>query len=107
MPVLVSRVGRERIYSEAVESHIGGWFWTAAAREGLRPVAQPDFDFELPTSDEEGWSFSATVDVQPKPELPDWTQLEVPRREVEVPDELIRGRARRRPRDGRRPRPRR
>jgi trigger factor len=89
MPVLVSRVGRERIFSEAVESHIGGWFWTAAAREGLRPVAQPDFDFELPTTDKEGWSFTATVDVQPKPELPDWTQLEVPRAEVSVPEELI------------------
>jgi trigger factor len=89
MPVLVSRVGRERIFSEAVESHIGGWFWTAAAREGLRPVAQPDFDFELPTTDKEGWSFVATVDVQPKPELPDWTELEVPRAEVSVPDELI------------------
>jgi trigger factor len=89
MPVLFSRVGRERIFSEAVESHIGGWFWTAAAREGLRPVAQPDFDFELPTTDKEGWSFVATVDVQPKPELPDWTELEVPRAEVSVPDELI------------------
>src|SRR5829696_9873684 len=89
MPVLVQRIGRERIFSEAVESHIGGWFWTAAAREGLRPVAQPDFDFQLPTTDKEGWRFTATVEVQPKPELPDWTQLEVPRREIDVPEELI------------------
>jgi trigger factor len=89
MPVLVSRVGRERIFTEAVESHIGGWFWTAAAREGLRPVAQPDYDFELPTSEEQGWSFTATVDVQPPPELPDWTELEVPRADVEVPEELV------------------
>ena len=89
MPVLVSRVGKERLFSEAVESHIGGWFWAAASREGLRPVSQPDFDFELPTDDGEGWTFTATVDVQPKPELPDWTTLEVPRAEVTVPDELI------------------
>lgn len=89
MQVLVSRVGKERIYAEAVDSHIGGWFWTAAAREGLRPVAQPDYDFELPTSDDEEWSFTATVDVQPKPELPDWTKLEVPRPDATVPDELI------------------
>jgi trigger factor len=89
MPVLVKRVGRERLFSEAVESHIGGWFWTAAAREGLRPAAQPDFDFELPTDENAGWSFSATVDVQPKPELPDWTKLEVPRADVDVPDELV------------------
>jgi trigger factor len=89
MPVLVSRVGKERVFTEAVESHIGGWFWTAAAREGLRPAGQPDYDFELPTTDEQGWSFTATVDVQPKPELPDWTALEVPRAEVEVPEELV------------------
>ena len=89
MPVLFSRVGRERIFSEAVESHIGGWFWTAAAREGLRPLTQPDFDFELPKSDKEGWTFTATVDVQPTPELPDWTQLEVPRADVSVPEELV------------------
>lgn len=89
MPVLLSRVGKERLFTEAVESHIGGWFWTAAAREGIRPVAQPEFDFDLPTSDKEAWTFTATVDVQPKPELPDWTQLEVPRPDTTVPEELI------------------
>ena len=89
MPVLISRVGRERLFAEAVESHIGGWFWTAAAREGVRPVAQPEFDFDLPTSDKEEWTFRATVDVQAKPELPDWTALEVPRHDATVPDELV------------------
>src|SRR6185436_1728146 len=51
-PVLVSRLGRERIYAEAVDSHIGGWFWSAAARSRLRPVAQPSYDYELPTADD-------------------------------------------------------
>ena len=31
MPVLLARVGKERLMTEAVESHIGGWFWNAAA----------------------------------------------------------------------------
>src|SRR5438874_6080817 len=31
MPVLLARVGRERLFTEAVESHIGTWFWNAAA----------------------------------------------------------------------------
>ena len=88
-PVLVSRLGRERIYSEAVDSHIGGWFWSAAARSRLRPVAQPSFEYDLPTADDQEWKFSATVDVQPKPELVDWTQLEVPRLEIEVPEEAV------------------
>ena len=49
MPVLVSRIGKERLYSEAIESHISGWFWNAAARARIRPIAQPEFEYDLPT----------------------------------------------------------
>src|SRR5579875_1949836 len=87
--VLIQRVGRERLLSEAVESHIGGWFWSAAAQTRLRPVEQPQYEFELPASAEEDWEFTATVAVQAKPELPDWTQLEVGVADVEVPEELV------------------
>jgi trigger factor len=89
MPVLVSRVGRDRLFAEAVESHIGGWFWSAAGRERIHPVAQPQYDFDLPTTEQGDWRFTATVEVQAKPELADWTQLEVPKADVEVPEELI------------------
>ena len=88
-PLLVQRLGKERIYAEAVESHIGGWFWNAAARARVNPVAQPEYDYELPTSDGEDWRFSATVEVQPPPEPADWTELEVPRHEAEVPEEAV------------------
>src|SRR5256885_14596327 len=87
MPLLVQRVGRERIYEEAVDSHIGGWFWNAAARARVNPIAMPEYDFELPTSDKEDWRFTATVQVQPKPEPADWATLAVPEHEVEVPDD--------------------
>ncbi len=87
--VLLANVGRDRLWVEAVESHIGGWFWNAAARSRLRPVATPEYDFELPTTENEPWSFSATVEVQPTPEIVDWTTLEVPRAEAEVPEELV------------------
>ncbi len=87
--VLLQRVGRERLMTEAVESHIGGWFWNAAARTRLRPVAQPEDVFELPAADDQDWEFSATVAVQAKPEVADWTQLEVGREEMGVPEELI------------------
>ncbi|HXY85887.1 MAG TPA: trigger factor [Gaiellaceae bacterium] len=89
MPVLVSRIGKERIYAEAVESHISGWFWDAAARSGIRPADGPELEYELPVSDDEDWRFTATVPVLAKPELPDWTTLEVARPDVEVPGELV------------------
>jgi trigger factor len=89
MPVLLARVGRERLYAEAVESHIGGWFRAAAARSRIRPVEQPEFGYDPPSSADESFRFTATVAVQPKPELPDWSGLEVPYAEPEVPAELV------------------
>ena len=88
-PVLLQRLGKERIYAEAVDSHISGWFWNAAAQARIRPVAQPEFEYELPTEDDAAWQFKATVPVQPKVEVVDWTGLEVGRPDAEVPEELV------------------
>ena len=87
--VLEARIGRERIFREAVESHIGGWFLNAAAGTRIRPVAAPEYEYELPTSEDNEFSFTATVSVQPRPELADWTQLEVPYEEPEIPEGLV------------------
>ncbi len=87
--VLEARIGRERIFTEAVESHIGGWFLNAAATTRIRPVAAPEYDYDLPTSEDEKFNFTATVAVQPKPEPADWSQLEVPYAEPDVPSEVV------------------
>src|ERR1700747_1924602 len=87
--VLVQKVGRQRLMAEAIDTHISGWFWNAAARTRVRPVAAPEYHFELPDTDDEDWEFTATVAVQAKPELPDWSQLEVGEIEPEVPQELV------------------
>jgi trigger factor len=89
MPVLLARIGRERLFAEAIDSHISGWFWNAASRARIRPVAQPEYDYEPPASDDEPFHFTATVPVQPKPELPDWKELEVAFPELELPDGLV------------------
>jgi len=89
MPVLLARVGRERLMSEAVESHIGGWFWNAASNTRVRPVTQPEYDYDLPSSSDDTFEFTAEVGVQPKAEAADWTTLEVPAADAEVPDELV------------------
>ena len=90
MPLLLQRIGKERLYAEAVESHIGGWFWNAATVARVNPVAQPEYEYDLP-SETSDWRFSATVQVQPKPEPADWTTLEVPKHDAEVPEEAVRG----------------
>lgn len=87
--VLVSRIGRERLYSEAVESHIEGWFRSALSGTRVRPITRPAYEYDLPQTPDAAFSFSATVDVQPKVEVADWTKLQVPAAEVEVPHELV------------------
>jgi trigger factor len=87
--VLRARIGRERIFTEAVESHIGGWFLNAAASTRIRPVAAPEYDYNVPDSEHAPFSFTATVSVQPKPEPADWTTLEVPYAEPEIPDGVV------------------
>jgi trigger factor len=89
MPVLIQRIGKERIMAEAVESHIGNWFWNALASTRVRPVENPQFEYELPDSGEADWRFSATVAVQPKPDLPEFSSLEVPYQEPEVPETAL------------------
>jgi trigger factor len=87
--VLIARVGRKRLLEEAVSSHIGSWFWNAAAASRIRPVAQPEYGYDLPDSEEDPFRFTATVDVQPKPDVADWTTLEVGYPEIEIPDGLV------------------
>jgi trigger factor len=89
LQVVVARVGREAVWQEALKSHLDSWFWTAAEDSGIRPVATPEVQFEGLPDDEVPFKFSATVAVLPKPEVADWTELEVPAPEPEVPAELV------------------
>jgi trigger factor len=89
MPVLVARVGKDRIYAEAVESHIGGWYRTAVAGSRIRPASAPEYDYELPDDSDGDFNFTATIDVQPKVEVADWTTLEVGAASAEIPSELV------------------
>ncbi len=87
--VLISRIGKERLYSEAVESHIEGWYRNALAGTKIRPIARPQYDYELPDTAETDFSFTATVDVLPPVEVADWKTLQVPFADAEVPPELV------------------
>jgi trigger factor len=89
LPVVIARIGREAIWQEALKSHLDAWFWSAAADSGIRPVATPEVEFEGLPEEDGSFNFSATVAVLPKPDVADWTQLEVAAPEAEVPNELV------------------
>jgi trigger factor len=89
VPVVIARVGREAVWQEALRGHLDSWFWSAAETSGIRPVASPEVEFEDLPDDGGTFKFSATVAVMPKPEVADWTTLEVPFAEAELPSEVV------------------
>ena len=89
VPVVVARVGRDAVWQEALRGHLDSWFWSAAETSGIRPVASPEVEFDGLPDDGGTFKFSATVAVMPKPEVADWTTLEVPFAEAEVPAEAV------------------
>ena len=89
IPLIVARFGREALWAEAVRSHLDGWFWTAAATSGVQPVSSPEVELGEDPADDGPFRFSATVAVLARPDVADWTTLEVPAAEPEVPPELV------------------
>jgi trigger factor len=87
--IVAARVGREALWQEALRSHLDGWFWTAAETSGIRPVASPEVEVHDPPEEGDAFRFTATVAVLPKPDVADWTTLEVPAGEAEVPVEVL------------------
>ena len=83
--VLLANVGRDRLWVEAVESHIGSWFWSPPRKSRLCGRSRARVRLRAPREEKEPWTFSATVEVQPTPEIVDWTTLEVPRAGLSLP----------------------
>lgn len=78
---VMARLGRDAVVDETIRVHLDDWYRAAVVSSGVRPVAQPEIDMpqdEAPAT-KGGLRFSATVEVAPKPKLPDLSQLEVDR----------------------------
>jgi trigger factor len=87
--MVVQRLGRQTVLTQALESSLGDWYERAMVESGVNPVGDPKLDLsDLP---EEGkpLRFSIEVAVRPSAELGEYKGLEVGRQEPEVPDEAV------------------
>ena len=88
-PLVIQRIGRETVLEEAVRDTLASWYSNAIADAGIVPVGDPDVDLgELPPQGQ-GLEFSIDIGVLPEARLGDYKGLEVPRREVDVPEQQI------------------
>src|ERR671912_2649230 len=87
--VIENRLGRDYIYMEALQEQLPGWYSQAVVETDVRPIDRPEIHFDDPLDEEEGFKFSATVEVRPEAILGDYKGVEVPRRKVEISDEDV------------------
>jgi len=87
--VIENHLGRDYIYYEALQDRLPTWYSEAVVETDLRPIDRPEIHFDEPLDEEEGFKFSATVEVRPEASLGEYKGIEVPREEVEVPGEQV------------------
>lgn len=87
--MVVQRLGRETVLTEALESSLGDWYERAMLDSGVSPVGDPKLDLtELP-GEGEPLRFAIEVAVRPEAKLGDYKGLEVGRAEPEIPKEAV------------------
>lgn len=88
-PMVIQRMGREAVLEQAVRDSLPEWYEEALMRSGVSTVGEPKLDFDHLPPAGEPLSFSIEVAVTPRAKLGQYKELEVGRREPEVPDEVI------------------
>ncbi|MDP8969658.1 MAG: trigger factor [Actinomycetota bacterium] len=86
--VLESRLGKGAILEEAARQALPGFYAEAVRETELPVVGVPEFDVDDFEDGKEA-QFSATVEVRPEIELPDYRQLQVPHPDWELTDEEL------------------
>jgi trigger factor len=88
-PLVIRRVGREAVLEQTVRDALSTWYSDAIDSAGIVPVGDPQLDLGSLPPEGEALEFSIEIGVVPKAELGGFEDLEVPRREPVVEDELI------------------
>jgi trigger factor len=87
--MVVQRLGRQTVLTQALESSLGDWYERAMVESGVNPVGDPKLDLSDLPEEGQPLKFSIEVAVRPKAELGEYKGLEVGRDEPEVPEEAV------------------
>ena len=87
--MVVQRLGRQAVLTQALESSLGDWYERALVKSGVNPVGDPKLDLEDLPEEGKPLRFSIEVAVRPGAELGEYKGLEVGREEPEVPAEAV------------------
>jgi trigger factor len=87
--MVLQKVGREAVLSEALEGSLGDWYERAMLDAAVSPVGDPKLDLEVLPDEGKPLNFAIEVSVLPSAELGEYKGIEVGRAEPEVPAEAV------------------
>jgi trigger factor len=87
--MVLQRLGRQTVLTEALESSLGDWYERAMAQAAVNSVGDPKLDLSQLPDAGQPLEFAIEVAVRPPAELGSYKGLEVGRAETEVPDEAV------------------
>ena len=87
--MVIQRMGREAVLEQAVRDSLAEWYEEAILRSGVSTVGDPKLNLEELPAAGEPLSFSIEVGTTPRAKLGRYKELEVGRREPEVPAEAV------------------
>lgn len=87
--MVLQRVGREAVLSEALQTSLGDWYERAMLDAGVSPVGDPKLDLDELPGEGEPLKFAIEVNVLPEAKLGEYKGIEVGREEPEVPKEAV------------------
>jgi trigger factor len=87
--MVVQRLGREAVLTQALESSLADWYERAMLDSGVNPVGDPKLDLSDLPDEGKPLRFSIEVAVRPGAELGEYKGLEVGREEPGVPEDAV------------------
>jgi trigger factor len=87
--MVVQRLGREAVLTQALESSLADWYERAMLDSGVNPVGDPKLDLSDLPDEGKPLRFSIEVAVRPGAELGEYKGLEVGREEPKVPGDAV------------------
>jgi trigger factor len=87
--MVLQKLGRQAVLSEALESSLGDWYERAMLDAAVSPVGDPKLDLEELPDEGKPLEFAIEVNVLPPATLGEYKGIEVGRDEAEVPKDAV------------------
>ena len=87
--VVLQRFGRDAIVDQTLRDSLVEWYSQAVVDTGIRPIDDPDVNLPEAPPGDDGFTFTATVQVRPKAKLGAYKGLDIAKGEPEVEPEAL------------------